>query len=190
MSAIDYFTGEVLIDTLVWPSMPMLHLNTRYSGVSWPMLYRARETRNCVFGRLGALERLWEFVGRATTLIMHGGRADLIVLRWIHDRIIDTVELEGRRVQGLHYRTLKRLSAAHLKRQIQCRYGHDSLEDAMATRDLVHWYVENLRPEDKLNPDRRHWRRSSIEEHWAKQAKEEMQEVEDAWLLELGRIEL
>ena len=190
MSAVDYFTGEVLIDTLVWPSMRMMHLNTRYSGVTWPMLYRARETGNCVNGRLGALERIWEFVGPATTLIMHGGRADLISLRWIHKNVIDTVELESRRVQGLHYRTLKRLSAALLKRQIQCRYGHDSLEDAVATRDLVHWYVENLRPEDKLNPDRHHWGPTELEVYFSKQATRANKEVEAALLLELGRIEL
>ncbi|KAM0645677.1 hypothetical protein ACHAO3_009226 [Verticillium nonalfalfae] len=41
--------------------------------------------------------------------------------------------------------TLKTLSRERLRRQIQMgRRGHDSLEDALAARDIVHWHVLRL----------------------------------------------
>lgn len=45
LTAIDYFSGEVLINNLVQPDQPMLHLNTRFSGVTFPQLNKARKER-------------------------------------------------------------------------------------------------------------------------------------------------
>ncbi len=50
-----------------------------------------------------------------------------------------------KRVKGSGTLSLKTLTWKRLKREIQTagRKGHDSLEDAIATRDLAHWNVQN-----------------------------------------------
>lgn len=191
VSAVDFYTGEVLIDSLVWPSSLMLHLNTRFSGVNWNMLYRAKESKTCIYGRDQARRRLWEFVGPLTIVITHGGSADMLALRWIHHRIIDTLELESRRADPESARSLKNLSQIHLNRPIQqSRFGHDSLEDAMASRDLVNWYVDNLPAKMKaveLPPSiQASWNAAVREQDEHERLGVEMRQ----WLLALGHIEV
>lgn len=149
LSLVDYFSGEILIDSLVYPRVRLLHLNTRYSGVSRGMLERARQRSQCIRGgREGARERVWRYVGTETIVVVHGGQSDLLALRWIHGRVIDTFVVEGeRRAQADNTeaeggRSLKQLAARRLGVQIQrSGRGHDSVEDAMASRGLAAWYV-------------------------------------------------
>ncbi|KAJ5918018.1 hypothetical protein N7454_010393 [Penicillium verhagenii] len=152
LSAVDLYSGEVLLDHLVWPKAPMLHLDTQRSCITWKMMNDAHEKGLCLNGIEEAQERLWEYVNRETYIVFHQGRDDMIHLRWRFQdqRIIDTFELEGRREVPERNRSLKNLSRLHLSRDIQrTRFGLDSLEDAMATRDLVFWYAENL-PAEKM----------------------------------------
>lgn len=144
LSAIDYFTGEVLIDSLIYPSVPMLHLNTRYSGVTRSMLETARRKRTCFIGRDQARRQLWNFVGPETVVVVHGGQSDFLTLRWIHRRVIDTCSVGAALGNRAEKRSLKHLAEALLQRKIQTGpKGHDSLEDASACRDVLHWYMEN-----------------------------------------------
>lgn len=195
VSAIDFFTRKVLVDSLVWPDVKMAHFNTRYSGVSRHGMEAARRTRKTLQGRAGARQALWRFVGPQTIVVGHSGNSDLMALRWIHPRVIDTLILEMR-IQPREERqdkkrddesgaagaeepeqpspspessksqkpsdaensksekpeepekpkypglSLKALAADRLKREIQIRgQGHDSLEDALATRDLLLWHL-------------------------------------------------
>lgn len=145
ISAVDYFTGYVVLDTLVYPAVPMLHLNTRYSGVSWQMLNNALAARRCLVSREQARQQLWQFVGPETIVMAHGGAADLLALRWIHRRMVDTLHVEGTHENPETDRSLKNLAAVRLNRRIQeGRRGHDSIEDAMACRELTHWYMGHL----------------------------------------------
>lgn len=149
LSLVDYFSGEILIDSLVYPRVRLLHLNTRYSGVSRGMLERARQRSQCIRGgREGARERVWRYVGTETIVVVHGGQSDLLALRWIHGRVIDTFVVEGERraqadnTEAAGGRSLKQLAARRLGVQIQrSGRGHDSVEDAMASRGLAAWYV-------------------------------------------------
>lgn len=160
LSLVDYFSGEILIDSLVYPRVRLLHLNTRYSGVSRGMLEKARQRRQCILGgRDAARERVWRYVGQGTIVVVHGGQSDLLALRWIHGRLIDTFVIEGRRraieleqteKAGMTEksdkaeggRSLKQLADRILGVQIQRGgRGHDSVEDAMACRWLTDWYV-------------------------------------------------
>lgn len=51
-----------------------------------------------------------------------------------------------KKVKGSGALSLKTLTRERLRREIQTagRKGHDSLEDAIATRDLAHWNVNNI----------------------------------------------
>ena len=151
VSMIDFFTGKILINSLVFPKAEMLHLNTRWSGVAWSMLYHARRTHNVLEGRDHARREVWKFVGPETLIVVHnGGRKALEELRWIHKHVIDTEELESRRakreqVTDLWKGGLRKLARAHLKRDIEnSTFGHDTVESAIACRDLVLWYLKSL----------------------------------------------
>ncbi|KAJ6790333.1 hypothetical protein PWT90_10541 [Aphanocladium album] len=193
VSAVDFFTRRVLVDSLVWPDVKMAHFNTRYSGVSRQSMDAARRARRTLAGRAGARAALWQFIGPQTIVIGHSANSDLNALRWIHPIVIDSLLLEMR-IQPREEReerggktkdaeqeegaavgtqeatpstaeedektkerkrlypglSLKALTAERLKREIQVRgQGHDSLEDALATRDLLVWHVVN-KPEPPL----------------------------------------
>ncbi|KAH7169333.1 hypothetical protein DER46DRAFT_624548 [Fusarium sp. MPI-SDFR-AT-0072] len=144
LTLIDYFSSHVLIDKLVWPDVPMSHLNTKWSGVTWKMMHEARNKRKCVFGWRNARSLIWKFVSPETIVIGHGVKSDLTSLRWIHPRVIDTLIVEGDNHGATTGLSLKKLAEERLGRVIQKGRGHDSLEDATATRDLLHWNVVRM----------------------------------------------
>lgn len=178
VTLLDYFSGQVLIDKLVWPDVPMLHLNTRFSGIRWNDLNKARRKHSCLYGRNNARAAVLQFVGPSTIVVGHSAHHDLTSLRWIHHRIIDSYILEAalkeaaeqatteppqeipiesltlsdtgpkstedspKRPKGRGLLSLKMLAKVKLGREIQVgRDGHDSIEDALAARDLVHLYL-------------------------------------------------
>ncbi|KAF2453579.1 hypothetical protein BDY21DRAFT_424300 [Lineolata rhizophorae] len=221
LTLLDYFSGAALVDALVFPAVPMAHLNTRYSGVAWRDLHRARARGECLMGKREARRAVWRFVGRDTVVVGHGAGNDLGALRWVHGGgegegeggIVDTFVIEARRVEeekkkareeaaaaaaaaaaeegeedddgddvladeddtaedsltkqhdgttparhppqnqpaaakkkpkGSGRLSLKSLAKAKLGRDIQDpTRGHDSLEDALATRDILHWMIMN-----------------------------------------------
>lgn len=189
VSVVDYFSGAVLLDSLVFPDVKMAHYNTRFSGVSRQAMNEARARRTCLFGRKEARRAVWRVVGPETIVVGHAANSDLTSLRWIHHTIADTlfieqsiadaekllaeaeaqqkaeeaaavaaaaiegeedenkeaveetVKVEQYIPRGL---SLKALAHERLNRTIQIRgQGHDSVEDALATRDLMHWHVVN-----------------------------------------------
>ncbi|RMD43238.1 hypothetical protein DV735_g1919, partial [Chaetothyriales sp. CBS 134920] len=90
LSAIDVFSKETLVDKIVLPEVKMLHLNTRFSGVSWQDIRRAEASGNYLRGTEAARKALFRLIGPDTIVVVHGGTADFNVLRWIHPRVIDT----------------------------------------------------------------------------------------------------
>ncbi|EDU45886.1 RNA exonuclease 3 [Pyrenophora tritici-repentis Pt-1C-BFP] len=215
ISAIDYFTGEVLVNNLVEPDLPMQSLNTQYSGVTFDQLNHAVLVGHSLKGKVGAREALWRFVGPETFIVGHGVNNDLRALRMIHPRVVDSYMVENKIVQarkaieaaaaaaeaereaalsaqqqlqgvavlpqgmgvggwgvssstlnnqaapfataasqvepkkkkkpkGSGELSLKMLLKRYLGREIQMQgnLGHDSMEDAIAARDLVHWMVQ------------------------------------------------
>lgn len=216
VTLIDYFSGAVLVNNIVEPDVPMQHLNTRFSGVSWEDVWKARREGSCLKGKKGARRALWRYVGPKTVVVGHGASNDLRALRWIHGLVVDSfvtefgivkrdeaknenkkrikpedgdkeggtaadvIKLDSSpeecrnggtptvhicrevpdeyeagtsikvpkktRNRGPGLLSLKTLVEKHLHREIQTggKSGHDSLEDAIAARDLVHWIITNL----------------------------------------------
>ncbi|KAK2035987.1 hypothetical protein LZ31DRAFT_561459 [Colletotrichum somersetense] len=217
VTLVDYFTSEILLDSLVYPQVPMQHYNTKWSGVSRQQMNDAREKGKCITGGPAAVrEAVWRWVGPNTVVVGHAVHNDLAALRWIHPLVVDSFVLatadravrekreqeekkkreeevreknhgeqwdeaedggeeecndddlisfgglglepldstentkntekpsaakaRGRRKPG--GLSLKALTAEMFDRQIQkAKQGHDSLEDALAARDIVHWFV-------------------------------------------------
>ncbi|KAL7932427.1 ribonuclease H-like domain-containing protein [Trichoderma chlorosporum] len=198
VSAVDYFSGKILLDKLVYPDVKMIHFNTRYSGVTRQDMENAKRRRSCLMGRSSARKALWQFIGPNTVVVGHGANSDLTSLRWIHPAIIDTYLIEkanrppeedkqdkqeGQAAEVLAGNqqlpteetntqqgpdekspdekgpdekgpaapkqrgglSLKALAKERLGREIQVKgQGHDSVEDSIAARDILHWNVCKL----------------------------------------------
>jgi RNA exonuclease 1 len=179
---VDFYTGAVLINSLVYPNVRMAHYNARFSGVTKQDMEEARRRNKCILGRDAARKAVYKYVGPNTVVIGHAGHQDLTSLRWTHRRIVDTLILETRKrlldednAQRKEWEdverrekaepaapscnvgdegdnaaanpqrgglSLKALTLEKLNRVIQVKgRGHDSLEDALATRDLLHWHI-------------------------------------------------
>jgi RNA exonuclease 1 len=159
VSATTWPDGKQLFDTLVRPIGHILDLNTRFSGVTPDQFLDAVNytppldgtfSHSSMTTAVGGKEQilpspaiardlLFSFISPNTPLIGHSIDNDLNVMRIVHPTLVDTVILYPF-PQGLPYRFgLKKLTKEHLLRDIQTAgaHGHDSLEDARATGDLV-----------------------------------------------------
>lgn len=151
LSAIDFFTGEVLINDLVNPTERVIAWRARYSGVSYTMMRRACASGEALRGWKAARQKLWEFMDVETILIGHSLDNDLEVLGILHYNIVDTAILTAEAVfLPISHTTrmrrrwgLKPLANEFLNDEIQVGKGHSALEDACATRDVLVWCMCN-----------------------------------------------
>ncbi|KAF1912739.1 hypothetical protein BDU57DRAFT_541469 [Ampelomyces quisqualis] len=199
VTLIDYFSKEILVNNIIFPDVSMRHLNTKYSGVSWDDMNKAKRQQTCLWGVKGTREALWRHIGPGTIVVGHGANNDLRALRWMHSSVVDSLIIESTRAKREELRksaeiesadegrvgqkgdngdirltpfsttatgiaesteetapkvtvvrkprqlSLKSLAKLRLGRDIQTggKKGHDSLEDATAARDLVHWSIMN-----------------------------------------------
>jgi RNA exonuclease 1 len=168
LSATAWPHGEPLIDVLVRPIGTVLDLNTQFSGVSVEQFFGAEEYDPSKDGPITPVPRdmqssptesqqalrivsspsaarslLLSYISTDTVLIGHSLDNDMNVMRLIHPKIVDT-SLLFPHPGGLPYRYgLKALVKRFLQRNIQTggAEGHDSLEDARGTGDLVRWKI-------------------------------------------------
>ncbi|KAG5513313.1 hypothetical protein PMAC_001376 [Pneumocystis sp. 'macacae'] len=134
---------NLLIDKLIKPKNKIIDFNTRWSGIK--SLDDAKLSLSDLHDILFRDLKLCS----STILIGHGLENDLIAIRLIHKRIIDTALLFQDEKGLQHKHSLKYLAKKYLKREIQTNIidGHDSKEDAIATLDLVRYkiYHDNLK---------------------------------------------
>ncbi|OBZ70195.1 Exonuclease GOR [Grifola frondosa] len=109
----------------------VIDFNTRFSGIT-PEIYE-----NAILPLASVRKSLDDFIDSETIIIGHALENDLKTLRMIH-----------------HRRALKALAKEILGKTIQsggAMVGHSSVEDSIATLDLVRWHVLN-RPKPKPKP--------------------------------------
>lgn len=155
ITAVSWPTHEPLLDALVRPIGTIIDLNSRFSGV-WPEHFAnaipwtdnsnspspSQDTDSplpIVSSPSQARDLLCSYLTPRTPLIGHAIENDLNATRLCHPTIIDTMLLYPH-PRGLPLRHgLKALTKKYLERDIQMGgdRGHDSLEDAVATGDLV-----------------------------------------------------
>lgn len=152
LSAIDFFTGEVLINNPVKPAKQVKDWRTKVSGVSPALMKSACAAGEVLESWQAARQQLWELMDQQTVLIGHSLNHDLEVLGMLHHSIVDSNILVSEAV--FPYSTpsgrprnkwgLKTLAKEFLNREIQVgKSGHSALEDAFATRDVVFWCMCN-----------------------------------------------
>lgn len=157
ITAVSWPEHELLLDVLVRPLGTIIEFNSRFSGV-WPEHFAnaipyanwqpPSEPQDpsatppplpIVDNPQKARELLCSYLTPSTPLIGHAIENDLNATRLCHPSIIDTMILYPH-PRGLPMRLgLKTLTKKYFERDIQTGgdRGHDSLEDAVATGDLV-----------------------------------------------------
>ncbi|KAL1960444.1 hypothetical protein VTO42DRAFT_7743 [Malbranchea cinnamomea] len=155
LTAISWPEGKRLLDVLVRPIGEILDLNSRYSGVRPEHFANAipygtapkdkpqssnAQVMEIVNSPAAARSLLFQYLQPETPLIGHSIENDLNACRIIHPTIVDTALLFPH-PRGPPMRFgLRMLAKQYLDRTIQSgggSKGHDSMEDARATGDLV-----------------------------------------------------
>lgn len=89
-------------------------------------------------------EEILGLVAAETILIGHSLESDLVALKVVHKRVIDTAILYPHPRGSLYKSALRTLAAKFLRRKIQdTSLGHNSIEDAQAAMDLVLLKIQN-----------------------------------------------
>jgi DNA polymerase III alpha subunit (gram-positive type) len=149
-SAVDFLTGEVLVDTFVVPETEVTSWRTTVSGVTKGLLADMVRQRRTLNGWKEARQALWSHIDETTILIGQALSNDLDVLRMIHLKIVDTAILTKEAVEPNCSRAwgLKTLCQELLSKDVQgSASGHCCLEDSFAAREVVLWC---LRHPDRL----------------------------------------
>ncbi|KAF7332085.1 Exonuclease domain-containing protein [Mycena kentingensis (nom. inval.)] len=141
VSVVDGNGGEVY-DKLICmdEGVDVIDFNTRFSGITEEEYKKAMLPLSAIRGELDA------FLDQETVLIGHGLENDLHTLRIVHHKNVDTAIMFKHPAGPPYRKALRDLAREHLGTLIQSgggSTGHSSMEDVIATLDLVRWHVIN-----------------------------------------------
>ena len=147
LSAIDFLTGELLIDTLVQPLCAVTDWRTQWSGITVQAMQAAVDSGDALEGSPAARMELFKYMDSQTILVGHALHYDLEALGIRHGVIVDSSVLAKTAVgKGVRKEWgLKMLCKELLGITVQDngKDGHDSVEDALAAREVVLWCLEH-----------------------------------------------
>ncbi|KAL5527323.1 hypothetical protein ACEPAG_6114 [Sanghuangporus baumii] len=141
-------SGKEIFDELVKmdDEVEVIDYNTRFSGIT------EEEYEKKALLPLKSIRRALDaYINSNTIIVGHALENDLKTLRMVHLRCVDTAVLFPHRSGPPYRRALRDLTREVLGRSIQTgggTSGHSSVEDSIATLDLVRWFVLN-NPETK-----------------------------------------
>ncbi|EMT71949.1 RNA exonuclease 3 [Fusarium odoratissimum] len=168
--AIDFFTGEVLINSLVKPLEPIIDWRTNIHGIRPATLAIAASQGQILYGWEAARQELLKHINTETAMVGQSLQQDLRRLRVSHEKIFDTAILTAEAVFGTgtpfgHRWSLQSLCGDLLKLSIrQGSDTHDAMEDAMAAREVALWCI--------CYPDKlKQWAKRARKKHMAEKAK-------------------
>ncbi|PFH52809.1 hypothetical protein AMATHDRAFT_46017 [Amanita thiersii Skay4041] len=141
-------SGNQVFDQLVRmdDGVKVIDYITRFSGIT------EESYSNALLPLASIRESLDSFINSDTILVGHALDNDLKTLRIVHHKCVDTCILFPHRAGAPYRRSLRDLVRENLGKFIQTgggTIGHSSIEDAIATVDLLRWYVLN---KPKRNP--------------------------------------
>ncbi|KAI0750713.1 Rexo1 protein [Daedaleopsis nitida] len=142
-------SGKEVLDEFVRmdEGVEVIDFNTRFSGIN------AENSASAVLPLASIRKSLDDLINSRTIVIGHALENDLKTLRMIHHRCVDTAILFPHAAGPPYRRALRTLVKEHLGQTIQSAgaAGHSSIEDSVATLDLVRWHVVNRpRPKPKI----------------------------------------
>lgn len=183
VGAVDYLTGEVLVDKLVNPSQQVTQWRSQVTGITKAKVMEAVSQGTALHGKNGARAELWKYIDSDTILIGHCLHYDLDVLGIVHPKIVDS-EIIIKTAIGSPARSwgLKSLAKSFLGMIIQTKKsGHNSLEDALATREVVLWCTHNpLKLMEWASEQRREMEEERLAREKAKEEKKKQEQEKAA----------
>ena len=93
VSAVDFLSGETLLNTLVLPTAKVRRWKTEITGITNQMMMEAKARGQTVLGWAKARFELWQHIDASTVLIGQSLHHDLEVLGMLHTKIVDTAIL-------------------------------------------------------------------------------------------------
>lgn len=147
ITAIDFLTGEVLINSYVAPTAPATNWLTPVTGITPEAMDAAIVDGKAFLSNDAARRALDKFLDKDTVVIGHAIQHDLRALNLLHGRIVDTSVVTAEAVfSNFSSKTtlpriwgLKTLAKDLLGIDIQPELAHNPLEDAVATREVLIW---------------------------------------------------
>ncbi|KAE8377556.1 ribonuclease H-like protein [Aspergillus bertholletiae] len=148
IAAVDFLTGDQLLNQYVYPMSRIVNYNSRYRGIIAAMMDAAQTNGTALQGWEAARLALWNHIDQDTVLIGHALENDLNALGIFHTRVVDSRILIGERIfpavkttsRLRHREDLKSLTRELVHYDIKIgRKTHAVLEDAYAIRDVVIW---------------------------------------------------
>ncbi|XP_014222990.1 RNA exonuclease 1 homolog [Trichogramma pretiosum] len=128
---------EVIYETLVKPTNPIIDYNTRFSGIT------EEHMENVTTTLLDVQATLLSMFSSKTILVGHSLESDFKVMKLLHDTVVDTSIMFPHKNGPPFKRALKNLCSDYLRKIIQNDVaGHDSKEDAVACMELIVWKVK------------------------------------------------
>ena len=172
VSAVDFLSGETLLNTLVLPTAKVKRWKTEITGITDQTMSEARAQGHTVKGWTEARSELWRHINADTVLVGQSLHYDLDVLGMLHTRIVDSAILAAKAInlRGAKTFGLKKMCKEMLNVDIQCLNGgiHDCLEDVLASRELVLYFIYS--PEELQT-----WALSKRKEELEKKARSQRQ---------------
>ncbi|UKZ76805.1 hypothetical protein TrVFT333_004517 [Trichoderma virens FT-333] len=172
LCAIDFLTGETLIDSFVSPSRPITDWRAKIHGIDATAIIEALKQEKVLHGWAAAREELWKHIDEQTILIGQTILFDFEVLRLIHTRVVDSAilaadavfESENENKKPGRRWGLQELCETFLGIQIRRGGGiHDNLEDVLAAREVVLQYFLKRKDFEK-------WAHKAREDFWKPKA--------------------
>ncbi|KAI1163742.1 ribonuclease H-like domain-containing protein [Nemania serpens] len=149
IAVVDFFSGDVVLRSLVRPADRVTDWRQRFTGVDKKKLLEAARKGKVLSGWEDVRERIFDVTTSETIFIGHALANDLRVLRIATDRVVDSMTMMTRTVFGDAKKyprnwSLKTACQELLDVEVQTTRGpHSPLEDAFATRELVLRCVQN-----------------------------------------------
>jgi RNA exonuclease 1 len=127
-------TQEVLLDTLVLPSLPVIDYRSDIHGI------KPTDLRDVRFTFRHAQAAMLQLCCSETVVVGHGLCNDLTALKMRHHRVVDTALLFEREGAAHHTPALKDVASAVLGCDLPDT--HDSVADAQATMKVARHFLE------------------------------------------------
>lgn len=149
LTAVDFLTGELVVNSLVEPRQPVVDWRTQIHGISPAGLAMARARGLTLDGWQTARAELFKHVDQDTVLIGHSLQYDLAALHIRHACVVDSAILASEAVFGKkgkpRYWGLGLKDICNDLLGLKIREGaplsadkvHDGLEDVLAAREVV-----------------------------------------------------
>jgi DNA polymerase III epsilon subunit-like protein len=144
---VDFFSGEILLNSLVKPRQPIIDWRTQIHGIGPAKMSIAVARKEALDGWETAREELFNIANADTVIIGQSLHHDLKVLRVGHARVIDTAILTSDAAFNPGARSARRWGLQSLCADLlglRIRYAtmkHDVVEDTMAAREVALWCI-------------------------------------------------